>query len=151
MRAAHAEAYRRRRPGLVIHSSLAAELRTIARLWRVGIAGQYGAEILEVLRQHNLLSCFCSEITQDDFAITKPDPRYFEQIAAALGVPCDECIMVGDRIDKDVIPARMTGMKTVLVRTGIHRNQRPRIPSEMPDADLPGLEGLAEVVRMLAT
>ncbi len=59
--------------------------------------------------------------------------------------------MVGDRIDKDIIPARMTGMKTVLVRTGIHRDQQPRTPAEIPDADLPGLVDLAEIVRTLAT
>jgi HAD superfamily hydrolase (TIGR01549 family) len=149
--AAHAEAYRQQRPALVIHPNLAVELRAIAKHFGVGIAGQYGAEILEVLREHDLLQHFSSRITQDNFSITKPDPRYFEQIAHALGVTCSECIMVGDRIDKDIIPARMTGMKTVLVRTGIHRKQQPRIPAEAPDVDLSGLESLAEIVRKLAT
>ena len=41
--------------------------------------------------------------------------------------------MVGDRIDKDIIPAKMVGMKTIRIKTGIHKNQEPRIPKEIPD------------------
>jgi ribonucleotide monophosphatase NagD (HAD superfamily) len=31
--------------------------------------------------------------------------------------------MIGDRIDKDVIPAKLTGMKTVRVKVGLHKTQ----------------------------
>jgi ribonucleotide monophosphatase NagD (HAD superfamily) len=41
--------------------------------------------------------------------------------------------MIGDRIDKDIIPAKAIGMKTIRIRTGIHKNQEPRIPEEIPD------------------
>jgi ribonucleotide monophosphatase NagD (HAD superfamily) len=39
--------------------------------------------------------------------------------------------MVWDRIDKDIIPAKMVGMKTVRIRTGIHKTQEARTPEEM--------------------
>ena len=38
---------------------------------------------------------------QGYFEVTKPDPRFFEQIAHIMGVPHEHCVM-GDRIDKDV-------------------------------------------------
>ena len=41
--------------------------------------------------------------------------------------------MVGDRIDKDIIPAKLVGMKTIRIRTGIHKNQEARTPEEIPD------------------
>jgi ribonucleotide monophosphatase NagD (HAD superfamily) len=58
--------------------------------------------------------------------------------------------MVGDRIDKDVIPARLVGMRTVRIRLGLHREQRARSPEEVPDAELPSVVGLAETIETLA-
>lgn len=65
--------------------------------------------------------------------LRKPDPRAFAEAAAALEVPPAACIMVGDRIDNDVIPARALGMATILFRSGRHRRQRPRGDGEEPD------------------
>jgi len=55
--------------------------------------------------------------------ITKSDPRYYEQIAQLFGVNPHQCILVGDRIDKDIIPAKQVRMKTIWTRVGLHKNQ----------------------------
>lgn len=65
---------------------------------------------------------------------SKPDRRAFEMAAGALGVPPAGCIMIGDRIDNDIAPARALGMATILFRGGRHRRQRPRSEAEEPDA-----------------
>ena len=114
------------------------------------IAGQYGREILDLLRENSILECFSSHLTQDDFSITKPDPRYFERIAQKAGADCKQCIMIGDRIDKDIVPAKMLGMKTILVRTGIHRSQRTREPWEVPDLEIEGIFGLSKAIDEVA-
>ena len=52
-------------------------------------------------------------------------------------------IMVGDRIDNDIVPAKALGMATILFRSGRHRRQRPRSTAEEPDSivtDVPELE-----------
>jgi hypothetical protein len=41
-------------------------------------------------------------------------------------------------------------MKTILVRVGLHKNQMPRIPFEVPDAELNGVSGLAETILKVA-
>jgi FMN phosphatase YigB (HAD superfamily) len=53
-------------------------------------------------------------------------------------------------VDNDIIPAKQVGMKTVLVRGGLHRNQIPRIPGEVPDEVLTGIAGLADAIARLA-
>ena len=58
--------------------------------------------------------------------------------------------MVGDRIDKDVIPARQVGMKSILVRAGLYKNQQPRIPFEIPDLELDSVRGLSEAILKVA-
>jgi FMN phosphatase YigB (HAD superfamily) len=140
----------RRKPGLRLMEGLGEELIGMAGTLKVGIAGQYGSDLLALLEEHELLEHFTYRFTQDDFDITKPDPRYLQQIAFRCGVEPGECIMVGDRIDNDVIPAKQLGMKAVLVRVGLHRNQRPRIPWEEPDAELQGIAGLGRTVLEVA-
>jgi FMN phosphatase YigB (HAD superfamily) len=103
--------------------------------------------LLDLLKRESLIDHFTYRFTQDEFDITKPDPRYLERIALACGVAPGECVMVGDRIDNDIIPARQLGMKAVLVRVGLHRQQQPRIPAEIPDAEIEGIQGLADAVR----
>jgi len=148
--ARHLAVWRERRPRLKLMAGLAEEVRALAADFALGIAGQYGREVLDLLDAHGLLDYFAHRFTQDDFALTKPDPRYYEQMAQRMGVDPRSCVMVGDRIDKDVIPARQTGMKTIRIRQGLHRNQKPRVPDEMPDAELAGVAGLAAAVRSMA-
>jgi HAD superfamily hydrolase (TIGR01549 family) len=72
-----------------------------------------------------------------------PDPRAFLAAAEALDVPPTACIMVGDRIDNDIAPAKALGMAAIQFRSGRHRRQRPRSPAEEPHAvvtDVPELE-----------
>jgi putative hydrolase of the HAD superfamily len=138
-------------PPLRITVGMPEQLRTLSRHFKFGLAGQYGAEILETLKAASLLDLFEYKGTQDNFAITKPDPRYFQQIAAACGVATQSCLMVGDRIDNDVIPAHQTGMMAVRIRTGIHIRQEPRTPTEFPDAEIDSVGQLAETTIRLTS
>jgi FMN phosphatase YigB (HAD superfamily) len=136
-------------PPLRLARGVGPELEWLASRHRVGLAGQYGAEILDLLDGAGLLGTLAGTLTQDDLDVTKPDPRFYERIAGAFGVDPRACVMVGDRIDKDVVPARMVGMRTIRIRTGLHRDQEPRADNETPDAELPSVVGLAGAVERL--
>jgi HAD superfamily hydrolase (TIGR01549 family) len=79
----------------------------------------------------------------------KPDPRAFTSAAEALGVTPAECIMVGDRIDNDIAPARALGMATIRFRTGRHRRQKPRTPDETPDVEVADVAELTAAIESL--
>ncbi|HYX03272.1 MAG TPA: HAD family hydrolase [Reyranella sp.] len=79
----------------------------------------------------------------------KPDPRAFQVAAEALGVPPAACIMVGDRIDNDIAPAKALGMAAIQLRGGRHRRQRPRAPAEEPDAIVSDVTELEEAILRL--
>jgi HAD superfamily hydrolase (TIGR01549 family) len=146
----HLDRWQQRKSPLKLSSGLEDEVRTICKDFKIGIAGQYGREILSLLKRQSILDCFAYHLTQNDFSVTKPDPRYYEQIVQTFGIVPQQCIMVGDRIDNDIIPAKRLGMRTILIRTGLHRNQQPRIPFEVPDAELDGVLGLAAAVQKVA-
>jgi FMN phosphatase YigB (HAD superfamily) len=80
----------------------------------------------------------------------KPDPRAFISAAEALGVAPAECIMVGDRIDNDIAPAKALGMATILFKTGRHRRQQPRSSAEAPDAEVRDVRELEAAISRMA-
>lgn len=69
--------------------------------------------------------------------------------ADALGVAPAACIMVGDRIDNDIAPARALGMATIQFRSGRHRRQRARSPAEEPDAVVTDVRELEAAIDAL--
>lgn len=55
-------------------------------------------------------------LSGDDVTKAKPDPEGFERIVQFCAVPIEQIIFVGDSEQKDIIPAKGVGMKTILVR-----------------------------------
>jgi len=68
-----------------------------------------------------------------------------------LVVAPTECILVGDRIDADIAPAKATGMATIQFRSGRWRRQRPRSAAETPDAVVTDLAELEAAITALVT
>ena len=64
-------------------------------------------------------------------------------------VPPAECILVGDRLDKDIAPAKARGMATIQFRSGRYRRQRPRHEAETPDAVVTDVGELEAALRAM--
>ena len=43
---------------------------------------------------------------------SKPNPAYYREIAARAHVSPQECVMIGNDVQMDILPARRVGMKT---------------------------------------
>ena len=121
---------------------------------RLGIVANQPAAIVPRLERAGIAQFFAYTGISGTTGLKKPDPRAFQAAAEALGATPAECVMVGDRIDNDIVPAKALGMAAILFRSGRHRRQRPRTPAEAPDAtvaDVPELEaaiaGLLEARR----
>ena len=103
------------------------------------------------LERAGIASLFAYTGISGTTGLRKPDPRAFLAAAEALGAPPVKCIMVGDRIDNDIVPAKALGMATILFRSGRHRRQKPRSIAGEPDAivtDVPELE--VAIMELLA-
>jgi putative hydrolase of the HAD superfamily len=56
-----------------------------------------------------------------DVGWRKPAPQMFVHAAAALGVPCERCVFVGDEPEWDVIGSAGAGMRPILIdRDDVH-------------------------------
>ena len=66
-----------------------------------------------VLQEFGLDGLFSQIIESAVVGVRKPDPRIFTLGVEALGLNPSEVIVVGDSIDKDIIPATKAGCQTV--------------------------------------
>ena len=76
--------------------------------------------------------------------VGKPSPIILEVALAALGVPARDAVIVGDRIETDIVMGRRLGLGTVLVLSGITRADDPRIAAIAPDHVVRSLRDLVE-------
>ena len=51
--------------------------------------------------------------------ISKPDIAIFHRALAAAKCLPDNAVMIGDRLDNDIAPAKKVGMKTVWIKQGL--------------------------------
>ncbi|HEY7363560.1 MAG TPA: HAD-IIA family hydrolase [Methylomirabilota bacterium] len=79
-----------------------------------------------------------------DVVVGKPSPIILEVALRALGVPAAECVIVGDRIETDIVMGKRGGLTTVLVLSGVTRADDPRIAEVGPDAVIRSIRDLLE-------
>jgi HAD superfamily hydrolase (TIGR01549 family) len=84
--------------------------------YRLGVVGN------QPVRTENLFNAldvpFELVASSDGWGVAKPDPRFFERVAAAFGLPREDVAYVGDRLDNDVRPAAAAGLCSVFLRRG---------------------------------
>lgn len=95
-------------------------LPTLHRLraldYPLGIVANQPQGIAEDLAAMNLpLDVIATSVT---YGVAKPDPAFFHRIVADCGVPADQIVYVGDRLDNDILPAQSIGMQAVFIRRG---------------------------------
>jgi phosphoglycolate/pyridoxal phosphate phosphatase family enzyme len=77
-----------------------------------------------------------------DAIVGKPSPIILDAALATLGVAAEDCAIVGDRIETDIVMGKRQGLGTVLVLSGVTRADDPRIAEIDPDAVLPSIREL---------
>lgn len=113
---------------------------------RVGIAGNQPLHTETMLRSLDVPLDFVA--SSAGWGVEKPAPEFFARVTAELGVPPDQVVYVGDRLDNDILPAAAAGMVTVLIRRGpwgcLHAC-RPE--AAVAHARIDGLDELPAVLR----
>lgn len=77
-----------------------------------------------------------------EIVVGKPSPIILDVALARLGVPAAEAVIVGDRIETDIVMGKQRGLATVLVLTGVTRADDPRVAGIAPDLVLPSIRDL---------
>ena len=80
-----------------------------------------------------------------ELGVAKPDREIFLRALELAGCEPEHAVMVGDRLDNDIRPAKELGMTTIRIRKGLAVCMKPSCEAEIPDhtadclAELPAL------------
>lgn len=122
-------------------------LRSLAGRYRLGLIANQPSAVREALERDGLAPFFGVLTVSGDLGLEKPDPGIFLHAVTAMGAPPPACVMVGDRLDYDVRPARSAGLRAVWVLRG-EAPDHPT-PQQLAEADA-AIRGLDELPGVLA-
>ncbi|MBN1200850.1 MAG: HAD-IIA family hydrolase [Anaerolineae bacterium] len=74
----------------------------------------------------SLLAAIEAATGQAPFLIGKPETAMFEEALNAVGAAPEQTLMVGDRLETDILGAQRAGLQTALVLTGITSAEQAR-------------------------
>lgn len=121
-------------------------LHTLANKYKLGIIANQTDGLTDRLHELGILKNFSFIISSWDYQIMKPDIKLFEIAVEKSGYNASEIVMVGDRLDNDIFPAKEIGMRTIWIKQGFGGMQNPKSDEYIPDIEISQLNDLLEVL-----
>jgi putative hydrolase of the HAD superfamily len=100
--------------------------------------GQTEQQIDKLVRT-GLKSRFEVIVVSSEVGFAKPDPRIFAEACRRAGESSELCWHVGDRLDKDPLPAIAAGLSGIWLNRDLKKRGDPRVPTIRRLDELPGL------------
>ena len=123
----------------------------VAAGYRLGVIANQPSQVRTAMARDGLVPSFEVWGVSDDLGLSKPDPALFVHAIRTARADPARTVMVGDRLDYDVRPAKAAGMQTVWVLRG----EAPDAPTAgqlaEPDAAIPDLLELPAAIERLAS
>lgn len=82
-----------------------------------------------------------------ELGVAKPDRAIFYKALEMAKCAAQEAIMIGDRLDNDISPAKKLGMQTIWVRQGFAIYQNLQLAEFQPDYIVDNLSELKEIFK----
>jgi FMN phosphatase YigB (HAD superfamily) len=121
-------------------------VRQLSQLYHIGVIANQGIGTAARLEAYGLspyISVCCSSA---EAGVAKPDPRLYQLALEQASCLPEHALMIGDRIDNDIIPAKRLGMKAVYVRQGFAKYQAVPAGSDAPDAIIDNIEEILDLL-----
>ncbi|MFN8375515.1 MAG: HAD-IIA family hydrolase [Anaerolineae bacterium] len=81
----------------------------------------------------SVLAAIAAATDRQPIVIGKPDTPMLETALRIMGTSADHTLMVGDRLDTDILGGQRTGMKTAFVLTGVSTRADIALTGIVPD------------------
>lgn len=110
--------------------------------YKLGIIANQESGVAKRLDEWGMLQYFDVIAASAEIGYAKPDKEIFEKAFELAGCTAQESVMVGDRLDNDVIPAKAIGMGTVWIKNGLAKYQDARLGENVADHQIGSLSEL---------
>ena len=94
-------------------SGIVPVIKSLARKYSLGCIANQPKVVEEILDNHGLLKYFKVHGFSQSVGLNKPDPKFFQWALQQANCKPEDAVLIGDRIDNDIKPARSVGMKTL--------------------------------------
>lgn len=118
-------------------------LRGLKNRFQLGIVSNFYGNLSFICEETGISESLRFIVDSNRVGLRKPDAAIFDLALAQLGFDPQSVIFVGDSYERDMMPSRRAGMKTVWLK-----GPNPRIPAEtiQPDASIGRLSQLEELL-----
>lgn len=117
-------------------------LAQLGKHYRIGIIANQSAGTADRLERYGLRPYVDVIACSAERGLSKPDVRLYEYALQEAGCEPSEAVMIGDRIDNDIVPAKLLGMHTIRILQGYGRFQPTASSADTPDYTISSLEEL---------
>ena len=124
-------------------------LRELKKNYKIGVIANQPPKLEESLVSRGFEGVFDRVFGSDDLGMDKPEHRFFLHAMREVGCAPEEAVMVGDRIDNDIIPAKELGMHSIRVRTGYFAADTPKNDAEVADVTIDSLPEIIEALKKI--
>ena len=121
-------------------------LRKLSKKYKIGIIANQVFCSEERLEKIGLLKYINLVVASAEEGVAKPDLRLFQIALDRANCKPEEAIMVGDRLDNDIIPANIIGMTTVWIKQGFGGYAELKEIEEHPDYTINNLNELLNLL-----
>lgn len=126
----------------VLFDGVADVLKQLSACYKLGILANQPSSTLERLKKDGIYPYFDLCLLSETENLFKPDLAFFDYAIQKAECQPDRIVMIGDRLDNDIMPAKKTGMKTVRMKQGLHSVQQPISDAYRPDWEIQSVQQL---------
>ena len=94
--------------------------------YKIGIIANQSIGTAERLKKWGLLKYIDVVAASAELGVAKPDKAIFEKAFEMAQYAAEEAVMIGDRLDNDILPAKKLGMITIWIRQGLAIYNHPK-------------------------
>ena len=123
-------------------------LEALEGAFRLGVIANQPTSVRAAMDRDGLSPFFEVWGVSDDLGLQKPDPKLFSHVLYTAGVSPARTVMIGDRLDYDVRPARTAGMRAIWMLRGEAPDEPT--PAQLAEADA-SAHDLTEIPALLAS
>ncbi len=121
-------------------------LDALHKTYRIGIIANQTPGTEDRLKAWGLWQFISLCLPSAEVGISKPNLAIFKLAMQRSGCKPEHAVMVGDRIDNDVTPAKSLGWKTIRVKQGLFQAQVPMNAEQVPDFEIRRLGDVLEIL-----
>ena len=119
-------------------------LKALSQKYKIGIIANQSLGTADRLEKFGIKKYIDLIIASAEEGVEKPDKKIFNIALSKASCNPENAVMIGDRIDNDIIPAKELGMNTIWIKQGFGKYWNITCENEIPDEEMNSLSELKE-------